>query len=71
LLTSYLQTDFSAFDRQDKITEIESQTDWQLTAKLSLNFYLSYIHRDTKNTPLGDIDYNASTVGLSASYTLK
>jgi len=71
LLTSYLQTDFSAFDRKDKITEIESQTDWALSAKLALNFYLSYVNRDTQNTPLGDIDYNASTIGISATYTIK
>ncbi|MDA8962886.1 hypothetical protein N9F42_01945 [Pseudomonadales bacterium] len=71
LLTSYLQTDFSAFDRKDRITEVESQTDWQLSAKLALNFSLAYINRDTKNSPLGDIDYNASTIGISATYTIK
>ena len=71
LLTSYLQTDFSAFDRRDKITEIDGQIDWQITAKLALNFYASYINRDTENTPLGNIDYTASTIGLSAVYTIK
>ena len=71
LLTSYLQTDFSASDRKDRITEVGSQIDWQLSAKLALNFYLSYINRDTKNTPLGDIDYNASTIGMAATYTIK
>ena len=71
LLTSYLQTDFSGFNRKDRITEVESQTDWQLSAKLALNFSLAYINRDTKNSPLGDIDYNASTIGMSATYTIK
>ncbi|MDG1937539.1 MAG: hypothetical protein P8I62_01595, partial [Pseudomonadales bacterium] len=67
----YLQTDFSASDRKDRITEVGSQVDWQLSAKLALNFYLSYINRDTKNTPLGDIDYNASTIGMAATYEIK
>ncbi len=71
LLTSYLQTDFSAFGRKDKITEINGQIDWKLSAKLALNFYASYIDRDTENTPLGNIDYTASTIGLSATYTIK
>ena len=68
---SYLITRFSDLSRRDRVIELETSLNWQLSRKLGLRTYLAYNNRDTNQRGLLDIDYNASIIGLIATYTIK
>ncbi len=70
-MASYLITTFNELDRRDKTIAVETSLNWQLSQKLGLRAYLAYDNRDTNLDGLLDIDYNASTAGITATYTIK